>query len=323
MRGAGQDGTVAFIHLPHIDEAAAFDALLFRPEQWIDAIDAIRQRHGLTEPFSQSANGSTVVFLSERWCIKLCPPLPSYLDSHRREVVALEYIAGGLPICTPEVVAQGTLGDWRYFVSTRLRGRPIDALWDGLEPKDRRELATQLGEAIRELHRLEGGPVAHITEAWDEFRASQRARCLDPDKSEGLPPQRLSEVESYLRRLDGIREPSLAPGLLHTELGPSHVLVEEGRITGLIDFGDTMVGDPEYDLAPVGLFVTRGDRAAFRAFCLAYGFVEDTLADPQRPARLLRHALLHRYGTLAWYLEVLTPPPGSLEDLATYWFGID
>jgi hygromycin-B 7''-O-kinase len=196
-------------------------------------------------------------------------------------------------------------------------------VWDGLDRTVRVELATQLGEAIAALHRIRGEPVASVTDPWIMFRAQQRARCMDLERSKGLAPDRLAELERYLERLYRIDGPSPVPALLHTEIGPSHVLVQAGRITGLIDFGDAMVGDPEYDLAPVGMFVTRGDRAAFRAFSEAYGDTGDTLLDPDRPARLLRHALLHRYGTLAWYLDVLTPPAGSLEDLATHWFGIE
>jgi hygromycin-B 7''-O-kinase len=307
---------------PDIDTLGAFHDALFRPGQWADAIATIRQRHGLTEPFSQSANGSTVVFLSPRRCIKLHPPFPGFIASHHREVAALRCLAGELPIATPQVLADGALGEWRYFVSTRLPGRPIDAVWDGLDQAARLDLATALGEAIRQLHRLGGEPVARVTEPWDAFRASQRARGLDLERSKGLAPDRVSELERYLLRLDRIAEPASPRGLLHTEIGPSHVLVDEGRITGLIDFGDTMVGDPEYDLAPVGMFVTRGDPAAFRAFCVAYGLDADALADPDRPARLLRHALLHRYATLAWYLDVLAPPSGSLDELATHWFGV-
>lgn len=308
--------------LPKVDDPAAFQRLLFRAGQWADAITAVRQRHGLKEDFVQSRDGSTVVFLSDARCIKLAPPFPGFLASQRREVEALRCIGGGLPIPTPELVATGEIDGWPYFVSTRLAGRPIDAVWDDLDRTVRIELATQLGEAIGALHRVRGHAVASVTDPWPAFRAQQRARCIDLERSKGLSPERLAEIERYLERLDRIVEPSSDPALLHTEIGPSHVLVRDGRITGLIDFGDAMVGDPEYDLAPVGMFVTRGDRAAFRAFSRAHSGSEDTLLDPHRPARLLRHALLHRYGTLAWYLEVLNPPPGSLDDLAMHWFGV-
>lgn len=309
--------------LPILQNPAHFSEQLFRPGQWLNAIDAIRQRHRLTEHFTQSRDGSTVVFLSEQRCVKLHPPFPEFVDSHQRESAALGSVSRKLPIATPELLAEGELEAWPYFITKRLPGHPIDVLWDRLDPGVRIDLAIQLGEATRELHRLDSEPVARITEPWKEFRTAQRACCLERERDGGLAPSRLDELERYLERVDQIADLSSTSAILHTELGPSHVLVEDGRITGLIDFGDAMVGDPEYDIAPVGMFVTRGDRAAFKAFCRAYGQDASALTDPNREARLLRHALLHRYGTLRWYLKVLNPPPGSLDALASYWFGVD
>jgi aminoglycoside phosphotransferase (APT) family kinase protein len=43
-----------------------------------------------------------------------------------------------------------------------------------------------------------------------------------------------------------------APGptcLVHGDLGPDHLLVEDGRVCGVIDWSDTVVGDPGLDLA--------------------------------------------------------------------------
>lgn len=309
--------------LPDLEDPKAFYDLLYQPGQWDDAITEIRRRHGLTETFVQSTTGSTVVFLSEEHCIKLHPPFPGFVASHHREVAALECTAGTLPIATPELRAHGELGSWRYFVASRLPGQSIDTVWKDLDAAVRLDLGMQLGEAIRVLHLLEASSVSERTQPWAEFRAEQRARCLHVEAEKDLMPDRLAELDRFLRRTDGMDTEPARASLLHTEIGPSHVLVEDGRITGLIDFGDAMVGDPEYDLAAVGLFVTRGDRAAFRTFGLGYGLDAAALADPERTSRLLRHGVLHRYGTLAWYLAVLEPPRGSLEDLAEFWFGVE
>ncbi|HUH01645.1 MAG TPA: phosphotransferase, partial [Kofleriaceae bacterium] len=151
-----------------------------------------------------------------------------------------------------------------------------------------------------------------------------RARCVARERERGLDEARIAELERFLAAGDRWDAAPQGRALLHTEIGPGHVLVErsaEGVPSGLIDFGEAMIGDPEYDLAAVGLFVTRGDRGAFGAFCRGYGLSPDDISEPRRPLRLLRHALLHRYGTLAWYLDRLDPPRGSLEDLADFWFG--
>jgi aminoglycoside phosphotransferase (APT) family kinase protein len=37
------------------------------------------------------------------------------------------------------------------------------------------------------------------------------------------------------------------PALIHSDLGPEHLLVRDGRLAGVIDWGDTRVGDPALD----------------------------------------------------------------------------
>lgn len=244
--------------LPNVADPQAFRTLLRRPGQWQDAIEAIRQKHGLRGDFSQSANGSSVVFLSEEHCIKLHPPLPGFLESHRCEAAALRSIDNQLSVPTPRLLLDDALDDWTYLVSTRLRGRSIDAVWDELDTATRVDLATQLGHAIRELHQINAERLAAECDPWQEFRAHQSARGIDERRRKGLPPERFAEVEAYLQRTGSHERSQPGSSLLHTEIGPSHVLVEAGRVNGLIDFGDARVGDPEYDLSPVGMFVTAG-----------------------------------------------------------------
>jgi hygromycin-B 7''-O-kinase len=306
--------------LPDAREPDGFDRMLAVPELWSAAIEAIRQRHGLDEHFEKTSEGSAVVYLSQRWCIKLHPPIGDFIPGYRRESKALHYLAGRLPIPTPVIAAEGELEGWPYFVATRLGGVPVDRVWAQLDPSSRVRIAEQIGAAARALHDLPVRPFDDLAEPWPIFRAAQRERCLAREREKGLAPALLQALESYLE-LDALPDPEFGPALLHTELGPNHVLVTGDRVTGLIDFGEAMVGDPEYDLSAVGLFVTRGDRAAFGAFCRAYGY-DAALADPDRPARLLRHALLHRYGTLAWYLRTLNPPTTELDALAEFWFAV-
>ncbi len=39
------------------------------------------------------------------------------------------------------------------------------------------------------------------------------------------------------------------PALTHSDLGPSHLLVRDGRLAGVIDWGDARIGDPALDYA--------------------------------------------------------------------------
>ncbi len=75
--------------------------------------------------------------------------------------------------------------------------------------------------------------------------------------------------------------------LVHGDLGPEHVLVRDGALSGIIDFGDAHVGDPAIDLA----WALHGTPPPFaRAVAAEYG------ATPELAERAL---LWHRLGP--WY----------------------
>jgi aminoglycoside phosphotransferase (APT) family kinase protein len=62
---------------------------------------------------------------------------------------------------------------------------------------------------------------------------------LDADeqgRAEGL----LAEIETLT---------GYAPALVHCDLGPEHLLCRDGRLVGVIDWGDAKIGDPAIDYA--------------------------------------------------------------------------
>jgi hygromycin-B 7''-O-kinase len=78
------------------------------------------------------------------------------------------------------------------------------------------------------------------------------------------------------------------------------------------------VGEPEYDLASIGIFFASGDPGVLGAVLDGWGRPrDDGLA-----LRVMTWALLHRYSRLSWYLDLVPPRPGvrTLEDLASQWF---
>ena len=89
--------------------------------------------------------------------------------------------------------------------------------------------------------------------------------------------------------LDEVAEPVEAC-LVHGDLGPTHLLVADDRVSGVIDWSDAVIGDPGLDLA----WTLNGTPAAFAdALTSSYGVT---------PALRSRGLLWHQLGP--WW-EVL------------------
>jgi aminoglycoside phosphotransferase (APT) family kinase protein len=59
---------------------------------------------------------------------------------------------------------------------------------------------------------------------------------------------------------------------LHGDLHPANVLVDHGRVSAVIDFGDITAGDPATDLAVAWMLFPADARSTFRA---AAGDIDD------------------------------------------------
>jgi aminoglycoside phosphotransferase (APT) family kinase protein len=68
------------------------------------------------------------------------------------------------------------------------------------------------------------------------------------------------------------------PVWLHGDLHPSNVLVKDGQVSGVIDFGDITSGDPASDLSVAWMLLPRDSQAGFwSAYQAAGGRVNDAL----------------------------------------------
>ncbi|WP_156995410.1 phosphotransferase, partial [Elstera litoralis] len=133
---------------------------------------------------------------------------------------------------------------------------------------------------------LPAADTPHTPDQWERLRARAEAR-LFPLLSAHLA----EELRAHLRAMDGLPLKADAPGLIHDDLHPAHILHDpaSGRLTGLLDFGRSGRGDAAVDLA--GLLYNWGS-----------GLLNG-LAYPDLPAHFPRAQALARTYEVQWALE--------------------
>ncbi len=236
--------------------------------------------------------GSNVVYAFGSLIVKLFPP--PWKEDFYTEKVALAFAnTHGLP--APEIVAEGEIDGWPYFIATRLNGIPVAEVWHGLHWEQKREIVVQLGRLMHALHG--SGVPKGLPDDWDAFLRLRLSRAENHHKV--AEPWRSWIVE----QLKDFREPPLQMVLLHGDLTRDHLLLTERdnelSISGLIDFGDARVGHPYYDFAVPLLDYVYGEPELSGVLLDAYGLAQASeIVDS-----LTKYCLLHEFATLDDHLE--------------------
>ncbi len=292
---------------------------IYRDEQvWLPAMRAICQRHRL-DPVSLefAPPGTHVVFrASPNRIIKLFA-LPWRGDIVPERLV-LERLAGHPVIPAPQLVAEGELEGWSYLILTAVEGTPVGQVWDALEDHDREQIATRTGELIAALHRIPVEGLEPITVDWAAFLGERLRASAEQHARAGATPVWVAAIREFLQDLPPLFEPDFRPVLLNADITDEHLLVsrrgQSWDVTGLIDYGDAMLGHPLYEFVAT-LSITRGARPLRRSLFLACGFREDQL-DRLLERKLMAYTLLHRFADVRWLLALAGDvPPGDIRAL--------
>ncbi|MEV0337013.1 phosphotransferase [Nocardia sp. NPDC050717] len=180
---------------------------------------------------------SRAVLVAGRW-VERRPRRPEVAEQLRRETRVMPWLAPllPLPVPVPHLSSETPLVVRHDLVP----GRPIES--------PGAEYGRALGEFLRALHDSpaaeairHGLPPATRTRA-DRAAAGDRFRA---DVMPLLPARHRDSAAAVL----AVLADSPADTVVHGDLGPEHVLVDGGRVSGVIDFGDVHLGDAAIDLA--------------------------------------------------------------------------
>jgi aminoglycoside phosphotransferase (APT) family kinase protein len=237
-----------------------------------------------------------------------------------REVTVLPAIAPMLPLPIPVPVYVGIGSEafpWPFAGYERVAGVNASAL--ELSTAQRADFARPLGEFLRALHAIE--PSGRVRDALpgDLIGRLDSTRCLP------LATERLAELEAaglvsdsepfidYLVR--NIPSPCKRPRLVHGDLYARHLLLDDrAHLHGVIDWGDTHLGDPALDLSIVVAMLPRSARDVFEG---AYGLVEPEVWKRARYRAIYHSVMVAFYGKNADDPEMLRIGLSALENLRT------
>ena len=208
---------------------------------------------------------------------------------------------GNLSIKTPTLEHEGEIFGWPYIIISKLEGTNLETLWEMMPYNNKVVILRELGQLIREVHALPTDGLEAIDCHWLQFLEKQMTNCLEQHQTNGLSATLLQQLPAYL---DSIKEtlPKIKkPVILTGEYTPMNFLVQQiddiWHISGLIDFGDAMLGLPEYDLLGPGAFLIQGDKQLLREFLTAYGYLPHEMTDILS-RQLMALMLLHQYSNL-------------------------
>ncbi|MEO3746082.1 aminoglycoside phosphotransferase family protein [Plantactinospora sp. B5E13] len=207
-------------------------------------------------PLSVAGSGTdnTMFRLGDDLLVRL-PRTPDKEPSIRKEQKWLPRLAPRLTLAVPEPVFAGAPSPdfplaWSVY-------RWIDGAEPGPDTvEDWPAFGTDLAAFVRQLHGLDltgatraddlGGYRGGSLRSFDEWVGGYFADC----RAIG-PSLDLETVERLWRDALDLPEPSGSHVWLHSDLRPTNLLVRDGRLCAVIDFGALAVGFPDAEHAPV------------------------------------------------------------------------
>jgi hypothetical protein len=298
-------------------------------EFWQPHVAHILERHGLIDARQELVagfNASYPTFLYGNVVVKLFGYSRAWRERHAAERAALILVATNPEIAAPRLHGEGQLYDnpdaaWPYLITTRMNGV---ASWRAElsreSMKERRPLAVEVGRQVRRVHALRPSDVAvrvAVEEDWRDLDVAAAA------KQSSLPPHLVAQVTDYVARLG----PSDRV-FVHGDIVANHVYIENGRFTGIIDWGDAMVTDRHVELIQLYRDLFGCDKGLFGVFLEASGWPVGKVF----PRQAMGHALRRQAFGLAQHysIDVFEPIAAkyplaeieTLDELAMVLFGV-
>jgi aminoglycoside phosphotransferase (APT) family kinase protein len=211
----------------------------------------------------------SIAFLGEGWTshaflvneshVFRFPKRPEVWPELEREIAFLTVAADLLPLSVPRyttVVRTSHAAADGYAVYERVPGRALDLL--GMSRDERVAAAETVAMFLQVLHGLR--TCESITRHLPHDNECAGAAALRRLAAQAVVPQlSTAEARRLMDRFDWYVDTeanfAFEPVVIHADLCADHILVDKRRVSGIIDFSDVSLGDPDYDFASLGVDV--------------------------------------------------------------------
>lgn len=215
------------------------------------------------EPVEPGGWDNRTFRLGDEMSVRL-PSAAAYVTQIEKEQRWLPRLAQRLPLPIPAPLASGAPAEaypWPWSVYRWLPGSP--AVIERIA--DLSSFAPSLADFLQALYRIDasGGPPA----GQHNFHRGGRLAVYDGETRAALAAlgNRIDTAiaeEVWARALGSGWQ--CAPVWVHGDIARGNLLVEDGRLSGVIDFGSSAAGDPACDLAIAWTEFSGDSRQAFR-----------------------------------------------------------
>jgi aminoglycoside 2''-phosphotransferase len=229
------------------------------------------------------------------------PKRAEYWAEIDREILFLEYARTQLPLPVPHHLLQiraSSCTPCGYCVYQYIPGNTVDAARMSVSEHD--DLARTLGEFLAALHGLRPKKGELSLPHEDPYQVAMEV--LDDAEQRivaELSSKERRSLEAIFRAYVNDPQGIGRSRIVHADFSADHILHDGKRVTGIIDWGDVSLGDPDYDFSY--LYVNFGEDF-LRAMAKHYGH--------KNPDRLVRKA---RYFMLLDQLGTILYPERALE----------
>jgi aminoglycoside phosphotransferase (APT) family kinase protein len=217
------------------------------------------------EPVPSAGTDNAIYRLGDDMAVRL-PRVPQATAPLDKEREWLPKLAPLLPLAVPVPLAKGLPAEdypWDWSVYRWLRGET--AIIERIT--EQRQVATDLAQFLAALQRVDltGGPSPG---AHNFFRGVPLAMRDAPTRTAIASLNGAIDVAAVTAAWEAALcapEWQRSPVWIHGDLSAGNLLVEQGRLSAVIDFGCLGIGDPACDLTIAWTLLTGEPRDTFRA----------------------------------------------------------